>query len=393
MKIALISEYFYPKSKGGTEKYVYELAKKLISEENEVEVITVGPDGMENYHYEDVFVRVIEEENNNDKAVISGTKAARNLNTFATLLAEQQYEQIHFHTLTPAFSLHHIAAAKKTGAIIYFTAHVPAITCIHGDLMQFGQIACDGLILTHRCTACYLSKQSISKPLSKILATTINLINYPKSIANVVSRKKEDLFLLNSLCDQIFIFTTWQKRIFIANGIGEDKLRLTQQMTTPVPDQKDQVRYISKSPGKIRIAFVGRITHEKGIHILLNAIAILATRNLELHIAAIIENKNDPYFQKVMALTKGHSNIYWSYNLNQEEIQGFYQTVDLICIPSIWYETGPYVLYEAFKYKIPVIANNLGDMEIWEQKGYPIELYNDLNELISLLKIIIARYH
>lgn len=386
MKIALVSEYFYPQSKGGTEKYVFELAKRLIVEKNEVEIITAGPKGMENYHYEGILVRVMEEEKNKDSAVISGAAPARNLPAFATLIAVQQYGRIHFHTLTPAFNLHHIATAKKTGTHIHFTAHVPSITCIHGDLMQFGKIACDGIILTHRCTACYLSKKSISKPFSKILATTINLINYPRAIANVVNRKKEDVSLLNVLCDQIFIFTNWQKRIFIANGVAEDKLSLTRQMDIPGPGQGNEPEIIAKEAGLIKIGFIGRVCHEKGLHILINAIKKMPSAAIQLHIAAIVEDKSDSYFLKMKTLTKDNPNIYWSYNLNRFEIEQFYQTIDLICIPSIWYETGPYVLYEAFKYKVPVIANNLGDMEIWKQKGYPIELYNNLNELINLLK-------
>lgn len=386
MKIALVSEYFYPKSKGGTEKYVYELAEKLISEKNQVEIITVSSDDIKHYNFKGITVRVIAPENNEDKNIISGLKPAHNLSAFNAILKEEKYDLIHFHSLTPAFSLHHIHIAKAFAIPVYFTAHIPSITCIHGDLMQYGKTACDGKIIERRCMSCYISKKQIPKGLSILLASLISQLNYPKSIANVVYQKQQDLSRLNFLCDQIFIFTTWQKRIFIENGIDESKLTLTQQMTLPEPDTNNHRPLISKNNRKIKLAFIGRICHEKGLHILLDAIKVLKKENIELHIAAIIENKKDPYFLKMKDLTKNNANIFWSYNLDDSEVQQFYEGIDLICVPSIGYETGPYVLYEAFKLRIPVLANNLGDMEAWEQKGFPIELYNNTNELVSLLK-------
>lgn len=385
MKIALVSEYFYPQSKGGTEKYVYELAKKLISERNEVEIIT-SANGVENYHYDEISVRVLKEEKSGDQLIISGSKPAHNLNSFITLLKEQQYELIHFHTLTPSFGIHHVNSVKTLGLKIYFTAHVPTVTCIHGDLMLYGQMACDGKIINQRCMSCYISKKQIPKELAILFARLIYGLKYPKSIANVVKQKQQDIFNLNALCDRIFIFTNWQKRIFIENGIEEAKLSVTQQMIIPEPDQVNKRNFITNKNEKTKIGFAGRVCHEKGLHILLDAFLASKNENLVFYIAAVIENQEDPYFMKLKQLTAGYTNIYWSYNLTESEMQAFYQMVDLIVIPSISYETGPYVLYEAFKYKLSVIANNLGDMKLWSDKGYNVKVYNNKEELSALIK-------
>lgn len=374
MKICLVSEYFYPKSTGGTEKYVYELAKKLISEKNEVEVLTAGPIDLVNYVYDGILVRVI--------------GFVENLDSFESILKSEKYDRLHFHTITPTFNTNHMALARETDAHVVFTAHIPAVTCIHGDLMQFGKIACDGLILKHRCTACYISKRNISKVPSNLIARLVNHLNYPESTAGVVEKKMEEVEGINKLCDTIFIFTDWQKKIFIKNGFNPEKLIKIQQMEVPLPATSVIYPSIPKKGNKLKIGYAGRIGYEKGIHVLLKAFLKSKTENLELHIAAIINNKQNPYFQKLAELTKGKSNIFWKFNLDHIEIQDFYQTVDLVCIPSIGYETGPYVLYEAIKYELPVITNNLGDMDVWRKKGYQITTYNNQKELTALINML-----
>lgn len=389
MKIALVTEYFYPQSKGGTEKYVLELGKKLITNNNEVEIITIAPQGTTDYNYKGIDVRVISNEVDKNKNVISGLEPSLNLNNFYKILLDGKYELVHFHSLTTAFSMHHINIASSLNLIIYFTAHVPSVTCIHGDLMLYGKVACDGEISNNRCMSCYLSKRRFSPVLSRLMAGIIDGFNYPKSISTIVKKKQNNVKGLNSVCDKIFIFTNWQKRIFIANGIDESKLTLIQQTELKTDEITAKNPAILKKR-KAKLAYVGRMCYEKGVHILLETFISLNNPNLELHIAAIVENAEDPYIIKMENLAKQQPNIFWSYNLDQGEIQAFYKKIDYLCIPSIWYETGPYVLYEAFNNNIPIIANNLGDMEIWKEKGYSIELYNNSSELSSLLKNIIA---
>ncbi|RZL40735.1 MAG: hypothetical protein EOO93_30850, partial [Pedobacter sp.] len=205
MKIALVTAYFYPISSGGTEKYVLNLAKNLIADQNEVHIITTGNNEIS--EYDGIKIYHIPDELSNDPEILSGTKASTNLHFFIKLLAQNQYSIIHFHTLTPAFNIFHIVAAKSLNLKIHFTAHVPSVTCLHGDLIQFGINACDGLIKEHRCTACYISKKGFKKGLSQIMATAVTTLNYPTSIARIVERKRQNLQLLNKLCDRIFLFT------------------------------------------------------------------------------------------------------------------------------------------------------------------------------------------
>ena len=377
MKIALVTAYFYPTSRGGTEKYVLSLAKSLIKQHHEVHIITTGTSNTI-VKYKDITVHCLNDELSNDSDILSGRKAAGNLNDFRRILSDNKYDLVHFHTLTPAFNIFHISAARRLNAEIHFTAHVPGITCIHGDLMQFGTHACDGLIQKHRCTACYVSKKVPSTPISKIIAKTVDVLNYPVSTATVVERKVENLLELNKLCNKVFLFTNWQKEIFIKNGFEPKKITITSQLldiqlSPQIPVEK-----------KVKvIGFVGRITQEKGLLILIEAFKSANRKDLQLHIAGIINDET--YFDRLNNITAKDSNILWKVNLSESQTNEFYKSIDLLVIPSITYETGPYVLYEAFEKNIPVIANNLGDMAIWKKKGFDISLYNIKSQLIEFL--------
>jgi glycosyltransferase involved in cell wall biosynthesis len=46
----------------------------------------------------------------------------------------------------------------------------------------------------------------------------------------------------------------------------------------------------------------------------------------------------------------------------QEEMARAFSDLDVIVVPSLWYENSPTVILEAFAHRIPVIATNLGGM-------------------------------
>jgi len=374
MKIALVTAYFYPISSGGTEKYVLSLAKSLIKQHHEVHVITTGPKS-KIITYDDITVHYVKDELSNNSDIVSSRKASGNLNDFIGILEENKYDLVHFHTLTPAFNIFHLSAAKKLNRLVYFTAHVPSITCIHGDLMQFGEYACDGLIQKQRCTACYLSKKGLSKSLSNVVARIGTTLNYPVSTATVVDRKIEDLSELNRLCDKIFLFTSWQKEIFISNGFEPKKISITSQLLDKDITPQIPIKKVIKN-----IGFIGRISHEKGLHILIETFQSSKRKDLQLHIAGIVNDKK--YFEELKSRTESDGNIKWHTNLSERQTNEFYENIDLLIIPSIWFETGPFVLYEAFERNIPVIANNLGDMILWKDRGFDIKIYNS-NEILK----------
>jgi glycosyltransferase involved in cell wall biosynthesis len=381
MKIALVSAYFYPYSNGGTEKYVLNLAKKLIIEGNIVKVITAFKSVQDEFYFQDLEVIVLPDETSTDRGIITGCTNPSNLIFFKSILEKENFDLIHFHTLTPAFNIFHLEEVHKNGIKIHFTAHVPAITCIHGDLMQFGETACHGKIDNNLCKACYLNKKGVPRQLCKLVSKSVDIVGWPKSIFNVVTQKQRDLQKLNKLCDKLYLFTNWQEKIFLSNGFDSAKIKITTQLIGEVLVPQKKVNRKTKT-----IAFIGRISREKGLHILVNSFILSHRKDLNLLIIGI-ENDAE-YLTTIQKMSLSHQNILWKFNLSNEEVSKYYKDIDVLIIPSIWYETGPYVLYEAIENGVSVIANNLGDMSIWRDKGFQVEVYNSSSELVNLLEKI-----
>lgn len=113
---------------------------------------------------------------------------------------------------------------------------------------------------------------------------------------------------------------------------------------------------IDKSPEKY-IAYVGRISKEKGIHTLINAMKYCSDIKLKI-IGTGPELNNIRRFIKDRKL----SNIDILGYLSQEEKELILKNTFFLIFPSECYENFPVTILEAYKFGIPIIGSNHGAM-------------------------------
>jgi glycosyltransferase involved in cell wall biosynthesis len=131
------------------------------------------------------------------------------------------------------------------------------------------------------------------------------------------------------------------RRKFIAGGLAESRIMVKPNFAVvPKPDETIRRR------GAL---FAGRIAAEKGIHILLDALALLPQLPLQVVGAG-------PELGRVAL----HSNITVRGWLEQSDLYATMRRCAYLILPSIWYENSPRVLIEAFGCGLPVIASRLG---------------------------------
>jgi glycosyltransferase involved in cell wall biosynthesis len=99
MRVLLVTDYFYPQSSGGTEKYVHELARGLRADAIDVIILTIS-ESSRSYRFDDFEVHAIPPNTDNRKEVIAGITPANNLQPFIDKLSELKADVVHFHTLT-----------------------------------------------------------------------------------------------------------------------------------------------------------------------------------------------------------------------------------------------------------------------------------------------------
>jgi glycosyltransferase involved in cell wall biosynthesis len=141
----------------------------------------------------------------------------------------------------------------------------------------------------------------------------------------------------------------------------------------------------------LRFAFAGMIGWHKGTHIAVQALELLPRAN---GATLTIYGKNEPftdYFEQLRPQIERNPQITYGGHFSHNEISEVLSDVDVLLMPSMWYENTPMIMYEAFASRTPVIATHEGGM------AELIELFDggwtfprgDVDALASLLQALI----
>lgn len=125
--------------------------------------------------------------------------------------------------------------------------------------------------------------------------------------------------------------------------------------------------------------FIGRLSEEKGIEVLLDAF-----KELPFLIKIV---GGGPLKELVEEASRQFSNVSYLGSLGSEMIVAELQKTQALIFPSVWYEGMPMTIIEALSVGTPIIASNLGAMCSMisnEQNGFHFEAanINDLRQTI-----------
>jgi glycosyltransferase involved in cell wall biosynthesis len=139
-------------------------------------------------------------------------------------------------------------------------------------------------------------------------------------------------------------------------GVDPARLELS-DYGTDLREIRRRVRQRTAAP--LRFGFLGRLVPEKGPHLLLEAFRGLAGRaTLELFAAPA---PNAGYRRTLEALT-ATSGARFAGPFAAERVGEVLDALDVLVVPSIWWENSPLVVHEAFASGVPVIAADAGGM-------------------------------
>ena len=113
---------------------------------------------------------------------------------------------------------------------------------------------------------------------------------------------------------------------------------------------------------KDHFLFVGRLSEEKGILVLLNAF-----RDSPHQLSVIGEG---PLSEQVRIAAANHENISYHGFQDRAFINWHLRACSALVFPSVWYETFGLILIEALASGTPVIAADIGSAEFIIQDGY-----------------------
>jgi glycosyltransferase involved in cell wall biosynthesis/GT2 family glycosyltransferase len=148
-------------------------------------------------------------------------------------------------------------------------------------------------------------------------------------------------------------------------------------------------RQLPKQPGpKLRFGVIG--AHRlKGLHLAIEAFRRLPPDAGELRVYGQVADRRYLAAQERRASGR---NITFCGTYRQDQVYEVFSTLDVLIVPSIWYENSPTVIREAFATGTPVVAANIGGMAEAVRDGVDGLLFaaGDVESLHSKLQWLIA---
>jgi glycosyltransferase involved in cell wall biosynthesis len=269
---------------------------------------------------------------------------------FEKVIRQFRPDIIHIHNLHYALGPWLIRTAHKCGVPVVHTLHNYRYLCPSATLFAQDQLFTNSLRQDFPWTAVQKGVHSQSKLKTFWLAFT-QYFHRKLGTFQMVGR----YIALTPFAKDLFLQSTFP--------ISSEQMVVKPNFVYDVPQKKaDRQKHF---------LFVGRLSDEKGIAVLLKA---FAESPFQLKIAG-----NGPWADRVRSAAQRYSNIQYLGALNREQIQEEMSICSALIFPSIWFEGMPMTLLEAFASGTPVIGSRMGAMQTMinhEQTGLLFETGN-----------------
>jgi glycosyltransferase involved in cell wall biosynthesis len=174
----------------------------------------------------------------------------------------------------------------------------------------------------------------------------------------------------------------------LSRGIPEEKLNLIQHGL----DKSNWAPIVDKQRnGTFQIGYLGQIDKHKGLHLLIEAFKQLRT-NIPLELCIYGDDSSVPHYtNSLKKLTNNDPRIKYFGKYEYSQIANIFSQLDVLVVPSIWNEIGPWVMYEALETKTPVLASDIPNMSHiiqHEENGLLFECGNWHDLAIQLRRVI-----
>lgn len=381
MRIVQVVQGLPPESLGGTEMYVSHLSRELVRRGHEVRVFSrIADPRKDEYSVEEVS--------------IEGLPVTRINNTFGPLdHFSQSYTNAeiarHFGTFLDAFSphvvhFHHlmylsttcIQEATRRKIPVVMTLHDYWLICQRGRFLKPDLSLCPGqtdegcarcfahlldgnLVPVYRRLKPMLSARSWLKDRLRHLYGTYVTFRRPSSQALEQIRRR--MAHVQEVCREVALFlapSQFLREQFLAFGIPANKITYVE---CGLPPQEIVVVERKQADAPLIFAYIGVLDAVKGVHLLVEAFQGITNAELRLY-GGEADYAAYPDRQRFLDQIARSPHIRLMGRYDNREIGRILSQVDVVVVPSIWYENAPLVIREAFLARKPVITADLGGM-------------------------------
>jgi glycosyltransferase involved in cell wall biosynthesis len=344
VKIVLVVGSFLPEKSGGTELYVFNLAKAFSALKCEVSVLTLSDSKNCSYEYDGIKVDVIQ-------------SSELSLTVFIEFIKFIGPTVVHFHSFDSNFNINHLKQVSGLGILTYFTPHLANNLCMrNGELRQYGRFNCNGQVGLIKCQLCisdHIRYYKVKTLLGVFFYFLKAKYNYTKSESHWSQshQKKKMLRGLQNHANRVIVVSDWMLNSLQVNGLSN-----VNYVKSGVQKKIDLWNNSAIENEIITIVYAGRVSREKGIDILCEAVASLNTSLVKLKLLLI--PSDGEFLKEIISLVSG-VNVEIKFNLSQKEVQEELRNSAVLCLPSRVREMAPLIILEAFNLGLPVITSSI----------------------------------
>jgi glycosyltransferase involved in cell wall biosynthesis len=410
VRVLFAAHQFFPEHRAGTEVLTLGLAKALTAQGHEAAVFAakrsapfsdLSPYETEDYEFEGIPVRRAGRPHESLSRPFhlnyDNPGMARGLTDFARDFRPDVVHFMHLQGLSAAA----VPAVKGLGVPAVYTATDFWAVCPVVDLRRHDGVMCEGPDPAH-CPRCLASRQRGSRvaeaasripgPLWRAAGAVSELplqaMSLPLRQVRDLSERPARIVERVNLLDRVIAPVRLTGELLARNGV--DRARIT--VSAYGIDLSGSRRTAKRCPdGAARFGFVGTLAPHKGCDLLVRAFGSLSDANVTLTFHGSGGEEFGEYETELRSLVNGDARISFAGLFPREKLWEVLSGIDVLVVPSRWYENSPVVIYEAFAAGVPVIATDLGGMSEVVEDGKNGLLFglNDERALTDCLRRLI----
>jgi glycosyltransferase involved in cell wall biosynthesis len=155
------------------------------------------------------------------------------------------------------------------------------------------------------------------------------------------------------------VASNYMRACLLENGFPEDMIELLPYFVDVPPEML---------PAGDDVLFIGRLIPEKGVHLLIDAMARMESR-FRLVIVGDGPNEYREALARRVLIHRLGSRVQFAGSRPNERLAEFYQSARMVVVPSIWPEPFGIVGVEAMAHGRPVVAFDVGGVGDWLSDG------------------------
>jgi len=376
VRVALYVHCFFPDHYHGTEAYTLSVAKGLISRGHEPIVVTAvfygeTPQGrlIERRVWEDIQVISIDKNTIPVRTVRGSYDHPEMARIHRDILSELKPDIVHVcHLINHTASL--LDQLKELNIPTVATLTDFFGICLTNKLEDADGALCAGPNASRvNCISCFLksadtrnspwyaryASKSITRPVvARALAMASNFGQ--NSILGArpldITQRPERLSEAMKIYRYAIAPTNYLRACYRANGFGFP-IKVSRFGVDIPRRQKSR----SSEKNIIRFGFIGQIAPHKGVHLIVRALAKANRSNVSLQIYGDL-GQSPPYASMLLSEAEGFQiKFLGTFNLGQ--LADRLLDIDILIIPSTWYENSPLILLQALATGTPVIVSDV----------------------------------